>query len=86
MKPSKGRIVLYTFPLGTEHNMSAAAGQERTVPAVITNVWSEDCVNLRVFTDGWQPIPSVTSVTRRDTMSEANADLAGYWEWPPRVE
>lgn len=84
-KPSVGRIVHYKL----------IDGQIR--PAMIVRVWGQcgdacgscqDCVNLVVFTDGWndrelisgpecKPIVNVTSVMRGDN--------PGQWNWPPRT-
>lgn len=79
-KPSKGRIVLYTFPVGILLSSEARSGQELTVPAVITNVFSDTCVNLRVFTDGFKRMPWIASV---ELKSDRNTD-GHYWEWPTR--
>ena len=74
MKPTLGRIVHYTFPAGEQ-----SESQSRTVPAIIVAVWSDTCVNLRVFQDSaanpiWQ-----SSVCERDAGNEAHGN---YWEWP----
>lgn len=71
MKPTAGRIVLYT-PMAGEFT----GNDTSPVPAIITRVWSDECVNLKVFSDG----PSdywVTSVLLGE----------GYrtWAWPPRA-
>jgi hypothetical protein len=78
-KPTIGRIVHYTFQKNADES---DRGQSDTVPAIIVQVWSDVCVNLRVFQDGdanprWQ-----TSVVKRDESNEANGD---YWEWPTRA-
>lgn len=83
MKPSKGRTVLYTFPSDEQLGYNLPAGQEQTVPAVIVNVFSETCVNLRVFQDGPAPPISATSVPLKDVTNE---NFGRYWEWPPRVD
>jgi hypothetical protein len=45
MKPSIGRIV---------HFVQSSPDSELVhIPAVIVKVWSETCVNLQVFTDGF---------------------------------
>jgi hypothetical protein len=70
-RPSIGRIVLYR---PAEHD----PGHNDTlqVPAVITRVFSETCVNLQVLNDGptnfWK-----TSVLRGDGPMT--------WNWPPRI-
>lgn len=50
------------------------------LPAIITKVWSDDCVNLRVFADDTGPLPWHSSVPLLDEHNRAYA-----WEWPPRV-
>lgn len=75
MIPSVGRTVHF-FP-----GMSKHKGQP--YPAVITHVWSDQCVNLHVLDDGSFPLgrPTVTSVMKR------NGDLAEeVWDWPTIVE
>lgn len=82
MTPTIGRIVHYTFPQN-----EPAPNHGDTVPAIITAVFSDDCVNLRIFADQEPAKPSVqewrTSVIRK------GADNWPYgqdcWEWPPRV-
>jgi hypothetical protein len=94
-KPTVGRIVHY-YPSkrdeGTILNnisMEGVAGpiiKDGTVlPAIIVQVWSDTCVNLRVICDGpkdaWK-----TSVTLFGSAGVAvdEYEKAGSWEWPPR--
>jgi hypothetical protein len=65
-KPSIGRIVLVET-----HN------EEK--PAMITRVWSDDCVNLTVFDDS--SVHYKKSVMR----SESGDVEPACWRWPPRV-
>jgi hypothetical protein len=50
-------------------------------PAVITRVWSDDCVNLTVLFDAAPPAPR-TSVLAK---AAAGGDMttSGFWDWPP---
>ena len=74
MKPTIGRIVHYTF---LNDMALPEEGQSRTVPAIIVAVWSDDCVNLRVFQDG----PGVP--LWKTSIVEKSASHGGdYWEWP----
>jgi hypothetical protein len=70
--PTVGRIVLYrpgSFdPPELQHNLP------EVLPAIITRVWSDTCVNLKVFTDGSAAVVSKTSVVL--------GDGAGQWSWP----
>lgn len=72
MKPTIGRIVIFHFP---EHEKNFNNGQV-DAPAVITAVWSETCVNLKILSDGpfdlWK-----TSVSM--------GDGAYNWSWPVKV-
>ena len=71
MKPSIGRAVHWVHP-NTQH-----------FPAIITRIWSEDCVNLVVFGDfdGLPPIQHKTSVLRDGTDSPS----AETWHWPELI-
>ena len=69
MKPTIGRIVIYRF---AEHERATFNNSAETAPAVITRVWSDTCVNLKVLADGpydlWK-----TSVMQ--------GDGAHNWNW-----
>lgn len=72
IEPSKGRIVLYREP-GFVSN-----GDNEHV-AIITRVWTRDCVNLTVLPDCGAPV-SKTSVVFHDK------DDGDYgWRWPDRT-
>lgn len=79
MKPSVGRIVL--FEIDPTWNNGATVA-----PAVITRVWSDTMVNLRVLCDS-ENVLWKTSVTLVDTPEDAEASpLTGHLcYWPPRV-
>lgn len=58
------------------------------VPAIITAVWSDTCVNLQVFTDGTNsdepnvyPVKWITSAT----LDESENPQPRTWHWPERV-
>lgn len=75
MTPTIGRIVIYTQPeLETPYN------GVRQHPAIITRVWSNTCVNLRVFADGMFTPIIVTSAEMTPMMN------GGGWSWPERAE
>jgi hypothetical protein len=93
MKPTKGRMVLYTlaeYDLDEEHKEMAG----RTRPAVIVETWGNEkfaaftmgsAVNLQVFTDSRNDgLPAMlwkTSVLFSDLPGRQ-----GTWSWPPRSE
>lgn len=68
MEPTIGRIVHYWEASGSE-----------PVPAIIVKVWSDDCVNLRIFRDA--PATDFEHVT--STMRCNQGDKWG-WDWPDR--
>jgi hypothetical protein len=75
MKPTIGRVVIYTM---ADVDDPCSRNGATELPAVIVRVWTDTCVNLKVFTDDphdqWR-----TSVTYSETPS-------GYtWRWPARV-
>jgi hypothetical protein len=74
IKPTVGRVVLYT---PSPNALAEKKGQP--YPAIITHVWSDECVNLFVCPDGsFGPHDMVhTSVL----YSEGEAP--GTWRWMP---
>jgi hypothetical protein len=73
MKPTVGRIVLFRSESAERTGNGATE-----VPAIITRVWSEHCVNLQVFRDGSDPI-SLTSVSMAELDQPTNHH--GTWRW-----
>lgn len=81
-KPSVGRIVLYRLTAGESAASCVHHGAVRPLnngaevaPAIITRVFSDTCVNLRVLLDG----PDTLWVT-----SANPGDDERQWQWPPR--
>jgi hypothetical protein len=74
--PTVGRVVLYA---PTIEQRAGGAGSGEYWPAVITRVWSAECVNLQVLTDG-APAFAVTSVMRVRASAEPRT-----WRWAPRA-
>ncbi len=79
MKPSKGRVVFVLVAPETNNGDDYA-------PAMITRVWNDTCVNVRVLCDSMNT-PWMTSVkllaTREEAEREPGASARAYW--PPRV-
>ena len=80
--PSIGRVVHYVLEAGPHQ------GDHR--PAFIVNVWSNDLVNLQVFTDGSNdvypnqgPVPATLWRTSKHHDEEEKA--LGTWHWPEYV-
>ncbi len=69
MAPTIGRILIYHIPIGEMDSNNGNAD----APAIVVRVWSDTCVNLKVFCDGafdvWK-----TSVTEGTD--------PGEWSWP----
>lgn len=69
-KPSLGRVVIVAIPGGRE------------APAMITHVWNDTLVNVRVIDEGAMPLR--TSVTLHETAEAAGRSPSACW-WPARV-
>jgi len=79
MNPTIGRIVVYNTTDADKAKMEAASkinggcNVQSQLPAIVVAVWSDNCVNLKVITDGnldlW-----VTSSLQGDEPSN--------WNWP----
>jgi hypothetical protein len=76
-KPSVGRIVL--VPIEPEMNNGATIA-----PAIITRVWNDTTVNLRVLADG-QNLLWRTSSTYAEDLDNLDQPHMNYWTWLPRV-
>lgn len=78
-KPSLGRIVLFKI------SGDAINGQDEHA-AIITQVWSDTCVNLTAF-PGSGRIIGGSSVMHESTLLTDEPRIVGTrsWRWPPRV-
>lgn len=88
--PTVGRIVHYVLDeadakiineeMHTHPHIGGSHYAGQHVPAIVTQVWTPECVNLKVFLDGidvlWR-----TSVLRDASPS---ALLQHFWHWPER--
>ena len=85
MKPTIGRIVHYV------QNKPAGYGEGVVhLPAIVTAVWGDTCVNLQVFTDGSNSEtgpnsnpPSVKWITSA-LFDNSDAPPPYTWHWPER--
>ena len=76
MKPTVGRVVLFKA-----HN-SELTGGNNEVPALVTHVWSDTCINVMVMRDGHEATPiGVTSVSMTDDFAASGQACA--WRWMP---
>lgn len=90
--PSVGRTVI--FRQGILDNLTGriedaswqGTNGTRDHPAIITRVWTGDCVNLMVMFDGHTPC-AVTSVCELPMLDDASYYKYGTtgWRWPDRV-
>lgn len=78
-KPSVGRIVQFK-PTDSQRAELERVGNpvdpDDWLAAIVVRVWSDTCVNLRVFADG-DAAPWVTSAELGEGVYN--------WRWPPRV-
>lgn len=73
--PTVGRVVLF------RSKDAALTGGAPEVPALVTRVWSDNCVNLSVQRDGPGATPiGVTSVTYDDADEFGSSHC---WRWMP---
>lgn len=81
-KPSVGRIVL------VGHDPAYNNGSE-IAPAIITRVWSDSCINVRVLHDNvtgtTEQRSSVTYVATVEELEGDEINRQYRWTWPPRV-
>lgn len=81
MKPSVGRIVVYACSVYDDAGNNGA----KVAPAVVTRVWSDSCVNLRVFMDGPEVAWRTSVALFESQESFESAGVASGCYWPPRV-
>jgi len=77
-KPSVGCIVL--VPIEPEMNNGSDVA-----PAIITRVWSDTTVNVRVLADSQNPPLWRTSATYTEDLATREQTHVNYWTWPPRI-
>jgi len=68
MKPIIGTIVIYHCDKEQKEKKN---NNQEYAPAIITTVWSDDCVNLKVLTDGDENL-WLTSMMRGDSEYQWN--------------
>lgn len=77
MKPSVGRIVHFVNKFGNERNC---------VAALVVCVWSNTCVNLRVFYDGTNDVPEGTNEWETSvSFDDKEVPDPRTWHWPPKI-
>ena len=84
MKPTIGRIVHFV------QQMPAQYGDRLVhLPAIVTAVWGDTCVNLQVFTDGSnsEPGPNSNPASAKWVTSVTYNEMGNppyTWHWPER--
>ena len=75
MKPTIGRIVIYKTTEADRTLARTAANHnvQEELPAIVVAVWSETCINVRVFSDG-NSLEWKTSILQ--------GEQEGQWHWP----
>jgi hypothetical protein len=85
MKPTIGRIVHFVQKKPEQYGSGVVH-----LPAIITAVWGDSCVNLQVFTDGSnsEPGPNANPPSTK-WITSATLDASGQqpmsWHWPEKV-
>lgn len=80
MKPTIGRIVVYQTTEEDKNYFRLLSAKWNTtnvseqLPAIVTAVWSETCINVQVMLDGSQGTMWKTSISQ--------GDGEGQWSWP----
>lgn len=78
MKPTVGRVVLFK----ANNPDLMGTGGSPIVPALVTHVHSDTCVNLMVMPDGWGSAPvGVTSMTLSDDIEAHDSAFGPAWGW-----
>jgi hypothetical protein len=90
MKPTIGRIVHFVQEKPVSYQPKDGPRVFVHLPAIITAVWGDTCVNLQVFTDGSnsEPGPNANPPSTKWITSaglDANENPRPYtWHWPER--
>jgi hypothetical protein len=88
MKPTIGRIVHFVQEKPPQYQSTEGPKVLVHIPAIITAVWGDTCVNLQAFTDGsnseidgtnFRSVKWITSVTLDDSGTQPRT-----WHWPER--
>ena len=90
MKPTIGRIVHFVQQKPASYQPKEGSRLLIHLPAIITAVWGDTCVNLQVFTDGSNSEegpnsnpPSVKWITSVSLNAEGTQPYT--WHWPEEI-
>lgn len=76
MKPSVGRIVHFV----------AQGGSVEHYAAIVTRVWGDTCVNLRVFYPDQREIPHHGELESSVLADFGDDPQSRTWHWPEKVD
>ena len=82
-----GRIVhLYPGASAWAREKICTNGNPGPVPAIVTRVWNEDCINVTAFPDNAPPVLLTSVFKRTPAEAERAAALPNLsWDLPPRA-
>lgn len=89
MKPTIGRIVHFVQEKPPNYQPSVGPKLTMHLPAIITAVWGDTCVNLQVFSDGsnseidgtnFRSVKWLTSIS----LDASETPQPRTWHWPER--
>lgn len=89
MKPTIGRIVHFVQEKPASYQPKEGPKVLVHLPAIITAVWGDTCVNLHVFTDGSNSEEDANNYPRTKWVTSVTLDAsetphARSWHWPER--
>lgn len=90
MKPSIGRIVHFVQEKPAMYQPKEGPKLTVHLPAIITAVWGDTCVNLQVFSDGSNSEADSTNFrctkwVASSTLDDSAEPQPRTWHWPELV-
>lgn len=79
--PTIGQIVIYNLSDQDLYQLkdSSVCNHTRELPAIITNVWGDTCINVNVVLDGQVTKDGRTHLWKTSILK---GDSTGEWQWP----
>lgn len=89
MRPTIGRIVHFVQEKPISYQSPDGPKAMVHLPAIITAVWGDNCVNLQVFTDGSNSETDGTNFrcckwVTSSTLDASDNPQPRTWHWPER--
>lgn len=79
MTPTMGRTVFFVIP-----KEQRSEGAPLRCAAIITRIWGDTCVNLRLLPDDAHKNPDLV-ITPTSVVLDESAEQDRSWHWPARV-